>query len=155
MEYLRKHKVDVRLVRIFNTYGPRLQKDDGRVISNFINQALNHKPLTVYGSGRQTRSFCYIDDMVEGIIRAAFRTKTRGQIFNLGNPVEFSILEAVKLVQSLVEAPLEIDYRPLPSDDPQRRRPDISRAHLVLNWFPKIQLKQGLSRTIEWFRNGV
>lgn len=154
MEYLRKHKVDVRLVRIFNTYGPRLQKDDGRVISNFINQALKHKPLTVYGSGRQTRSFCYVDDMVEGIIRAAFRPKTRGQVFNLGNPVEFNILEAVKLVQDLVGEPLKIVYQPLPSDDPRRRKPNISKAKSILDWFPKIPLKQGLIRTIAWFRNG-
>jgi len=152
MEYVRKYRLNARIVRIFNTYGPRLQKDDGRVISNFINQALRGQPLTVYGSGKQTRSFCYVDDLVEGMVRAAWRAKTRGQVFNLGNPNEFTILEAADLIQELLGKPLKVVYRPLPADDPRRRRPDISKAHVVLKWSPRVALREGLIRTIEWYK---
>jgi UDP-glucuronate decarboxylase len=151
MIYIRKYRVNARIARIFNTYGPRLQKDDGRVISNFITQALRGENLTVYGSGKQTRSFCYIDDLVEGIVRVAFRNRTRGQIFNLGNPNEFTILEAADIVQELLGRPLKLKHRSLPADDPRRRRPDISRAHAVLGWSPRISLREGLLRTIEWY----
>lgn len=152
MEYVRKHKLNARIIRIFNTYGPRLQKDDGRVISNFINQALRKRPLTIYGHGRQTRSFCYVSDLVEGIVRAAFKPKTRGQIFNLGNPHEFTMLEAAALVQKLMGLTLKLEHKPLPGDDPKRRRPDIARAQAVLGWAPKVELREGLAKTIAWFK---
>jgi len=151
-EYHRKHNLNARVFRIFNSYGPRLQKDDGRVVSNFINQALEGKPLTVYGTGRQTRSFCYVDDLVEGIVRAAFRPKTRGEIFNLGNPNEFTMLEAADLVEELLGVGLPRVYKPLPADDPRRRRPDISKARAVLGWSPRIPLREGLNRTIAWYQ---
>jgi len=152
MEYVRKHRLNVRIARIFNTYGPRLQRDDGRVISNFITQSLTRRPLSIYGSGKQTRSFCYVSDLVDGLIRAAFRPKTRGEIFNLGNPREFTMLEAAELVQKLIGRKLELNYKPLPDDDPRRRRPDIAKARAVLGWEPKVMLREGLSKTIAWFR---
>jgi nucleoside-diphosphate-sugar epimerase len=152
MEYVRKHKLNARIIRIFNTYGPRLQKDDGRVVSKFIVQALHRRPLTIYGHGRQTRSFCYVSDLVEGIVRAAFKPRTRGQIFNLGNPHEFTMLAAAALVQQLTGCPDKLERKPLPGDDPRRRRPDISRAQAVLGWVPKVELREGLAKTIAWFR---
>jgi len=153
MEYVRKHNLNARIIRIFNTYGPRLQKNDGRVVSNFIDQALHNRPLTVYGSGKQTRSFCYVSDMVDGIIRAAFKPKTRGEVFNLGNPHEFTMLEAAEMVQKLIGRKLELIYKPLPNDDPRRRRPDIAKARTVLGWEPKVMLREGLSKTIAWFKD--
>lgn len=152
MEYVRKHQVNARIIRIFNTYGPRLQQDDGRVISNFIVQALHNRALTIYGSGKQTRSFCYVSDMVEGIIRAAFKPKTRGQIFNLGNPHEFTILEAAELLRKLLGRSLKLDYKSLPCDDPKRRRPDIAKARAILGWAPKVELREGLAKTVAWFK---
>jgi nucleoside-diphosphate-sugar epimerase len=153
MEYVRKYHVNARIVRIFNTYGPRLQEDDGRVISNFITQALRGRPLTVYGHGRQTRSFCYVSDLVDGMLRAAFRPKTQGEIFNLGNPHEFTVLEAAELVQKLIGRTLPVVYKPLPGDDPKRRRPDISKARNQLGWDPKVSLREGLAKTIAWFKD--
>jgi nucleoside-diphosphate-sugar epimerase len=152
MEYVRKHRLNARLVRIFNTYGPRLQPDDGRVVSNFVTQALARRALTIYGSGKQTRSFCYVSDLVDGLVRAAFRPKTRGEIFNLGNPHEFTMLEAAEMVQKLIGRKLTVVYKPLPDDDPRRRRPDIAKARAVLGWAPKVMLREGLSKTIAWFR---
>jgi nucleoside-diphosphate-sugar epimerase len=152
MEYVRKHKLNARIIRIFNTYGPRLQKDDGRVVSNFINQALEGKSLTIYGQGQQTRSFCYVDDLVSGIVAAAFRPKTRGEVFNLGNPKEFTILEAAELIQKLMGLNLPKVFKPLPADDPRRRRPDIAKAQAILGWTPQVSLREGLIKTIEWFR---
>ncbi|MEW6516290.1 MAG: UDP-glucuronic acid decarboxylase family protein [candidate division FCPU426 bacterium] len=152
MEYVRKHRLDARIVRIFNTYGPRLQPDDGRVVSNFITQALAGKPLTIYGRGQQTRSFCYVDDLVEGLIRAAFRPRTAGAIINLGNPREFTVLEAARLVNRLTGRKLPLVFKPLPGDDPQRRRPDIRRAQKLLGWTPKVPLAEGLKKTIAWFQ---
>ncbi len=152
MEFVRKHRLDARVVRIFNTYGPRLQRDDGRVISNFIAQALDGKALTIFGSGRQTRSFCYVDDLVEGLVRAMFYPNTRGQIINLGNPAEFTVLEAARLVQRLAGRDLPLVFKPLPGDDPRRRRPDIRRAKRLLKWSPKVPLARGLRQTLEWFR---
>ncbi|MBN1595264.1 SDR family oxidoreductase [candidate division FCPU426 bacterium] len=152
MEYVRKHGLNARIIRIFNTYGPRLQPDDGRVVSNFINQALRGSCLTVYGSGRQTRSFCYVDDLVEGMTRAAFYPRTCGQVINLGNPKEFTILQAAVLVGKLVDKPLRTKHLPLPADDPQRRRPDISKARKLLGWSPEVSLRDGLRRTIAWYR---
>jgi nucleoside-diphosphate-sugar epimerase len=155
MEFVRKHRLDARIVRIFNTYGPRLQPDDGRVVSNFIVQALAKRPLTIYGRGQQTRSFCYVDDLVEGLVRSMFRPKTQGQIINLGNPREFTILEAAQLIRRLTGLKLPLAYRPLPGDDPQRRRPDIRRAQRLLGWTPKVPLAQGLRKTLEWFREAM
>lgn len=152
MEYVRKHKVNARIVRIFNTYGPRLQQDDGRVISNFVSQSLHGRPLTIYGSGKQTRSFCYVADMVDGLVRAAFRPKTRGELFNLGNPHEFTVLEAAEMLQKLMGQKLKLLYKPLPKDDPRRRRPDISKARAILDWEPRVMLREGLTKTIAWFK---
>lgn len=152
MEYRRKHRLNVRIVRIFNTYGPRLQKDDGRVITNFITQAQRGKPLTIFGHGRQTRSFCYVSDLVEGLIRAAFYPKTNGEVFNLGNPNEFTVQDAAELVAELVGRPLKTETRTMPVDDPQRRRPDISKAHRLLRWSPQVPLREGLIRTLEGFK---
>ena len=150
MAYHRAHKLDTRIVRIFNTYGPRMRMHDGRVVPNFINQALQGKPLTVYGKGNQTRSFCYIDDLVEGII------KLLGSHFvgpvNLGNPREFTIMQLARLVLKLTQGKSRIIYKPLPQDDPRQRQPNISRARKLLKWQPKIQLEDGLTKTIEWFK---
>ena len=141
---------DVRLVRIFNTYGPYMDKADGRVVSNFILQALKGEPITVYGDGKQTRSFCYVDDLVNGLI-LAMEGKQIGP-FNLGNPGEFTINELANLVIKKTNSKSEIVYKPLPSDDPIQRRPDITKAQQVLGYEPKIKLDEGLDKTIEYFR---
>jgi UDP-glucuronate decarboxylase len=143
--------VDVRIVRIFNTYGPRMAFGDGRVVSNFVTQALSDQPLSIYGSGAQTRSFCYIDDLVEGIVRVGRADAIQGPI-NLGNPGEFTIRELAALVLELTGSRSTIEPGPLPSDDPKIRRPDISRAREVLGWEPRVALREGLLHTIEDFR---
>ena len=148
MDYHRQNKVDIRLVRIFNTYGPRMHPCDGRVVSNFIVQALRGEPITIYGDGSQTRSFCYVDDLVSGIMAFMEQDSETGPI-NLGNPGEFTIRELAEMVVALTGSKSEIVYKPLPSDDPKQRRPDISRAKALLGWEPKIQLEEGLKRTIE------
>lgn len=152
-DYYRQNKVDVRVARIFNTYGPRMLENDGRVVSNFIVQALRGIPLTVYGEGLQTRSFCYVSDLVDGLIRL-MNNEYVGPV-NLGNPDEYTILELAKTVQDLVNPDAQIKFEPLPSDDPRRRRPDITRAKTWLNWEPGIPLQQGLKLTIEDFRERV
>uniref|UniRef100_A0A7C4CA21 SDR family oxidoreductase n=1 Tax=candidate division WOR-3 bacterium TaxID=2052148 RepID=A0A7C4CA21_UNCW3 len=140
----------VRIARIFNTYGPRMRTDDGRLVPNLIQQALSGRPLTVYGSGRQTRSFCYVSDMVEGLFRlAGFGT---AEPVNLGNPAEFTVLQLARLVLELTGSQSRIVRRPLPENDPKRRCPDIARARRLLGWRPHVPLRQGLRRTIEWFR---
>ncbi|KXF79568.1 NAD-dependent dehydratase [Paramesorhizobium deserti] len=150
-DFLRAGRVDARVSRIFNTYGPRMQSDDGRIVSNFIIQALHGKPLTVYGSGEQTRSFCYVSDLIEGLL-ALMRVKPNPRMpVNLGNPGEFTVLELARLVQAHIPTGSPLQYVPLPEDDPQRRRPDISRARALLGWEPKVLLEEGLVRTIEWF----
>ncbi len=149
MAYHRKHKVDTRIVRIFNTYGPRMRMKDGRVVPNFIYQALNKEPLTVYGKGTQTRSFCFISDLVEGIFRLML--SDIHEPVNLGNPKEFTIKELAYLILRLTETKSKIIYRQLPQDDPKQRRPDISRARKLLRWQPKIQIREGLYATIKWF----
>lgn len=154
MEYSRKYNLDVRIIRIFNTYGPRLQKDDGRVISNFIYQALHNLPLTIYGGGIQTRSFCYVSDMVCGILKAMFTQKSKNQIINLGNPSEITIKQVAFIIKKLTGAKSKVVYKSLPQDDPIRRKPDITKAKKILNWEPKIKLKEGLIKTIQWFKNG-
>jgi len=149
MDYYRQNKVDVKIIRIFNTYGPRMDMLDGRVVSNFIVQALKGEPITVYGKGEQTRSFCYVDDLVEGILRM-MNFNEPGPI-NLGNPGEFTILQLAEKVIALTNSKSEIVYKPLPQDDPTQRQPNISKAKTLLNWEPKIQLEEGLIKTIAYF----
>ena len=150
MDYHRQNGVDIRIARIFNTYGPRMCADDGRVVSNFIVQALEGKDITVYGEGQQTRSFCYCDDLIDGFIRFMNQDEVVGPM-NLGNPGEFTILQLAEKVIDLTGSRSKIIFEPLPSDDPQQRRPDISDAKIVLGWEPAIELEQGLKRTIEFF----
>lgn len=150
-DVLRAGSVDVRVARIFNTYGPRMRADDGRIVSNLIVQALRGSPLTVYGSGEQTRSFCYVSDLVAGLIALMEVEDSPGAPVNLGNPGEFTILELLEQVVEATGSRSEIHYLPLPADDPQRRRPDITRARDRLGWSPLVPLAQGLERTIDWF----
>jgi len=150
-DYHRENGVDIRIARIFNTYGPRMQPNDGRVVSNFILQALREEPITIFGDGSQTRSFCYVDDLVEGLIRLMDQDEISGPI-NLGNPDEHSIKEIAELIIDLTGSSSEIVYKPLPQDDPMRRQPDISQARARLNWEPKVKLEDGLLRVIEYFR---
>jgi len=152
MAYYRKHAMDVRIVRIFNTYGPRMRKEDGRAIPNFITQALANRPITVYGDGSQTRSFCYVSDMVDGICRMMFSNNTEGEVINLGNPNEVTIRELAEKIKKRTNSSSEIAFKALPQDDPQRRCPDISKAREILNWEPKVDLDTGLNKTIKWFR---
>jgi len=151
--YYRKFNVDVRIIRIFNTYGPRMKMDDGRVVPNFIIQALKNEDLTVYGDGNQTRSFCYIDDMVEGIYRICVKDKINERVINLGNPNEIKIIELAKIILELTSSKSNIKFYPLPEDDPKRRCPDIERAKREIEWEPKINLYEGLKRTIEYFKS--
>ena len=150
MAYLRYHKVDTRILRIFNTYGPRLQVNDGRVISNFMKQALRGEPLTIYGDGAQTRSFCYVSDQVDGILRLAWSEVH--EPVNIGNPDEFTILECARMVLKVTGSSSPLAYRPLPEDDPRQRRPDITRARKYLGWEPKVNLEAGLKLSLEYFR---
>jgi UDP-glucuronate decarboxylase len=149
-DYHRQNDVEIRVARIFNTYGPRMLENDGRVVSNFVAQALRNKPLTVYGDGSQTRSFCYVSDLVDGLIRLMNREHT-GPI-NLGNPGEYTILELAQAVQQMVNPELPIEFKPLPQDDPRRRQPDITRAQTLLGWQPTVPLQEGLQLTIADFR---
>jgi dTDP-glucose 4,6-dehydratase len=150
MAYHRVHGLDTRIVRIFNTYGPRMRPHDGRVVSNFIVQALTGEPLTIYGDGSQTRSFCYVDDLVDGIMRLFEHGSPEPT--NIGNPASFTVLELAELVLTLTGSGSRIEHRPLPTDDPKQRCPDISRARTTLGWDPKIPLEEGLRRTIPYFR---
>ena len=150
-EYYREHKVDIRVARIFNTYGPRMLENDGRVVSNFVVQALRGQPLTVYGQGSQTRSFCYVSDLVEGLMRL-MNGDFIGPV-NLGNPDEYKILELAQVIQGMINPEAELVYKPLPEDDPKQRQPDITRAKTYLDWSPTIPLSQGLKMTIEDFRS--
>lgn len=149
-DYHRQNGVDIRVVRIFNTYGPRMLMNDGRVVSNFVVQALQGQDLTLYGDGQQTRSFCYVDDLVEAMIRMMGQDDETGPV-NLGNPGEFTIRQLAELVVELTGSKSQIVRRPLPQDDPTRRRPDISRARALLGWEPTVQLREGLERTIAYF----
>jgi UDP-glucuronate decarboxylase len=150
-DYHRENKVDIRVVRIFNTYGPRMHPNDGRVVSNFIVQALKGEDLTIYGDGTQTRSFCYVDDLIEGFLRLMAQTETVGPM-NLGNPGEFTMLQLAEKTLQLVGGKSKIVHKPLPSDDPKQRQPDITLAKRVLKWEPTVPLEEGLKRTIEYFR---
>jgi len=156
MDYHRMHGVKSKIVRIFNTYGPRMAVNDGRVVSNFIVQALNNQNITVYGDGSQTRSFCFVDDLVDGIIKTmnCFDDDFTGPV-NLGNPVEFTIMELATTVIKLTNSDSKIIWSPLPSDDPKQRKPDIDLAKMMLDWGPKIQLEQGLLETIDYFKTVI
>ena len=151
-DYYRQHGLGIRVARIFNTYGPRMMPDDGRVVSNFIVQALKGEPITLYGDGGQTRSFCYVDDLIEGLIRLmAAPDEVTGPI-NLGNPIEFTIRELAEMVLTMTGAESTLEHLPLPADDPTRRCPDISLAAELLNWRPTLSLEEGLERTIKYFK---
>ncbi|MGE0760404.1 MAG: NAD-dependent epimerase/dehydratase family protein, partial [Pirellulaceae bacterium] len=152
MDYWRMNKVDIRIVRIFNTYGPRMHPFDGRVVSNFIRQALSGQNISIYGDGSQSRSFCYVDDLVEGIIRMMNGSSDFLGPVNLGNPGEFTIRELAEMTIELTGAKTKLTYHPLPADDPTRRRPDITLAKKHLGWEPRIPLREGLAKTIDWFR---
>jgi len=151
--YANKMEVDTRIVRIFNTYGPRMDPKDGRAVVNFMVQAIQEEPLTIYGDGKQTRSFCYVDDMVKGIKKSMMANKAKGEVINLGNPDEYKIIELAEKVKRMVKSNSEIKFGSLPEDDPTRRRPSITRAKKLLNWEPKISLTQGLEKTIKFFEN--
>jgi UDP-glucuronate decarboxylase len=153
-DYHRQNKVDIRIARIFNTYGPRMLEDDGRVVSNFIVQALRGQPLTLYGEGEQTRSFCYVSDLIEGLIRLMNREDLYEPV-NLGNPGEFTIKQLAEEVMAICGAKSGFKYLPLPADDPRQRRPDISRAQTLLQWTPTIALREGLEKTLDDFRKRV
>jgi UDP-glucuronate decarboxylase len=153
-DYHRENGVDIRVVRIFNTYGPRMLADDGRVVSNFIVQALKGENLTVYGDGSQTRSFCYVDDLIDGFVRLMNQEKTVGPV-NIGNPGEFTMLELAELVLKKVGGKSKLTNLPLPADDPKQRRPDISLAKEALGWEPRVPLEEGLDRTIAYFRQAI
>jgi nucleoside-diphosphate-sugar epimerase len=151
MEYYRQFQINARIVRIFNTYGPNSQADDGRMIPNFITQALQNKPLTIYGDGSKTRSICYVSDLVEGLVLAMFKPYTAGEVFNLGNTEEHTVLEFAQTIIELCKASSPILFEPSRIDDPERRRPDITKAQQVLGWQLNVSKEEGLRRTIEWF----
>ncbi|MDI6828173.1 MAG: SDR family oxidoreductase [Armatimonadota bacterium] len=150
MAYHNTHNVDTKIARIFNTYGPRMRRDDGRLVPTLISQALKGEPLTIYGDGKQTRSLCYVSDLIDGIYRLALSDEH--EPVNLGNPEEITIIDFAHLVLKLTGSKSGITFAPLPADDPRQRRPDITKAKRILNWEPKVSLEEGLTRTIEWFR---
>jgi UDP-glucuronate decarboxylase len=151
-DYHRQHHVDVRIVRIFNTYGPRMLENDGRVVSNFISQALRGNALTVYGDGSQTRSFCYVSDLVDGFVRLMANESCVDPV-NLGNPEEYTILQLASEIKDMIDPSLAIAFKPLPSDDPRRRCPDIGKAKSLLQWSPSVGLERGLKSTIDYFKS--
>ena len=151
-DYRRQHRMPIKVARIFNTYGPRMQAHDGRVVSNFIVQALNGDPITIYGDGKQTRSFCYVEDLIDGLIRLMETEDSVTGPVNLGNPVEFTMNALAELVIELTGSQSQIEYRPLPADDPKQRQPDITLARVMMGWEPKVPLHAGLERTIAYFR---
>ncbi|MGZ8449860.1 MAG: NAD-dependent epimerase/dehydratase family protein, partial [Candidatus Deferrimicrobiaceae bacterium] len=150
-DYHRQHKLNIRVVRIFNTFGPRMHPNDGRVVSNFVLQALRNEPITLYGTGNQTRSFCYVDDTVTGLIAMMDQDEIIGPV-NLGNPGEYSIKELAMMIKEISGSASEIVFRPLPEDDPVRRKPDITLAKKKLGWEPTVPIREGLERTIRYFR---
>ncbi len=152
-DYYRQHRLRIKVARIFNTYGPRMHPNDGRVVSNFIVQALRNEPITIYGDGKQTRSFCYVSDLVDGLIRLMESPDDVTGPLNLGNPGEFSIRELAERVVTLTASRSQIEHRPLPTDDPRQRQPDISRARETLGWEPKIRLEKGLEKTVAYFQD--
>jgi UDP-glucuronate decarboxylase len=152
-DYWRQHRLRIKVVRIFNTYGPRMHPNDGRVVSNFIMQALKGEDITIYGDGTQTRSFCYVDDLIEAIVRAMNTPDGFIGPINIGSPIEFTILQLAELVLKLTQSKSKLVFRPLPSDDPRQRQPDISLAKEVLGWSPTTELEQGLERTVRYFKD--
>jgi UDP-glucuronate decarboxylase len=154
-DYKRQYGLDTRVLRIFNTYGPNMSQSDGRVVSNFIVQALKNEPITIYGKGDQSRSFCYVSDLVDGIYKLLTLTKPLVTPINLGNPIEFTVLELAKLVIEITGSESKMIYKLLPQDDPTQRRPDISKAKEVLGWEPKIQLKEGIEKTVHYFKSVI
>lgn len=154
-DYHRQHGLEIKVMRIFNTYGPHMHPNDGRVVSNFIVSALKGEPLTIYGEGTQTRSFCYVDDLVEGMVRLMNSPADVTGPINIGNPGEFTVKELADQVMELIHNPAGIEYLPLPQDDPVRRQPDITRARTILDWEPTITLQEGLPKTIEYFRRAL
>jgi nucleoside-diphosphate-sugar epimerase len=155
MEYYRQFQLNARIVRIFNTYGPNSQINDGRMIPNFITQALKNEPLTIYGDGNRTRSICYVSDLVEGLMLAMFQPGTAGEVFNLGNPEEHTVLEFAHTILRLCGASSNIIFESSRIDDPERRRPDITKAQQILEWELKVSMEDGLQHTIEWFRSRI
>lgn len=153
LEYSRKFGLDIKVVRIFNTYGPRMDVGDGRIVSTFIVQALKGEPITIFGDGSQTRSFCYVDDLVEGLFRMARSDRSVTGPVNLGNPGEFTVLEAARIIREMTHSSSPIEHKALPSDDPRRRKPDIALAQSLLGWEPAIPFREGVTRTIEYFRD--
>ena len=153
MAYHREHGLDTRILRIFNTYGPRMRPNDGRVIPTFFSQALQNDPITIFGDGTQTRSFCYIDDLIEGIFLASTLDNLSGEVINLGNPQEITVLKLAQIVAKLTETSSTFIYKQIPIDDPMRRRPDISKAKKLMDWNPKVPLYEGLNSTLEYFQS--
>lgn len=154
-DYHRQHRVRIKIVRIFNTYGPRMHPNDGRVVSNFIVQALRGEPITIFGDGSQTRSFCYVDDLIEAMVRTMNTSDSFTGPINIGNPSEFTMIQLAHLVLKLTGSKSQISYKPLPSDDPRQRQPDISLAKEILDWQPTVELEQGLVKTISYFKNNI
>lgn len=154
-DYYRQWKLQIKVIRIFNTYGPRMHPNDGRVVSNFIVQALRGEPITIYGDGSQTRSFCYVDDLVDGMLRMMETPEDFVGPMNLGNPAEFSVRQLAETVIGLVGGPSKLEFRPLPQDDPRQRQPDITLAKLMIQWEPAVQLEDGLKETIGYFRHAL
>lgn len=152
-DYWRQHKLEIKVMRIFNTYGPRMHPNDGRVVSNFIVQALNNQPITIYGDGLQTRSFCYVDDLIAGMIKLMESHKSITGPINMGNPSEFTMIELAELIIKLTSSRSKLKFKSLPEDDPKQRQPDISLAKSKLNWSPKVPLEEGLIKTINYFKN--
>jgi nucleoside-diphosphate-sugar epimerase len=151
--WAREKQLNMRIVRIFNTYGPRMDPQDGRVLPNLVTQALTNQPMTIYGTGNQTRSFCYVDDLVEYIYRAATTPEAQGEVINIGNPEEHTILEFAEKIKQLTNSTSSIENKDLPSDDPARRKPDITKAKRILNYEPQVNLDEGLKTTIDWFKS--
>lgn len=151
--YNKKYNVDACIVRIFNTYGPKMRKEDGRVVTAFVNQALSGKPITVFGDGSQTRSFCYVNDMVDGLISVMFSEKSSGEIFNVGNPDEYTMNQLAEKIKELTKSKSEIVYKDLPEDDPSKRQPDISKIKKVIGWEPTVLVDKGLKKTIEFYKS--
>jgi UDP-glucuronate decarboxylase len=154
-DYHRSSDLDIRVVRIFNTYGPRMDPNDGRVISNLIMQALNNEDITIYGSGQQTRSFCYVEDLIRGLLLAMNTEKIGPGPFNLGNPDEFNMLEIAEKIIGITKSESKISFKPLPQDDPRKRKPDITKIKSKVNWDPLIEINDGLLRTVEYFKNDL
>lgn len=151
--YVRKYNIDARIVRIFNTYGPRMRKTDGRVVSNFINQALQNEPFTIYGDGTQTRSFCFVSDLVNGLLKLMFTDNIKGEVVNLGNPEEFQMIEFAKKIAGMAGQTPKFVFKPLPVDDPTQRKPSIQKAKALLSWEPTVSLDEGLRQTFEYYKS--